>query len=276
MFPCILFQVLNYIFLGGEDKMMKKLFSIHLIVLLVIASVMLTPVQASTITVKGGAEKGSAKAVSWISKNDFVTRMTASKKHYWFKFKTCSDSRFYTIKIKNCNKPGYVDYYLTDNSSASLNHGYIWKGESREINMKLKSSRYYYLHLVNYSGSDPGNVKFSIKSRKDVVGDTRGSAKLIAIGKTYTGTLDGSGDVDYIKFKPAVSGSYNFVVKNCNYKGNMNFSVMDRYEDTLGNRTYYTEKGGTITANLTKNNWYYVKINGYGRVGAYKVTVKKK
>ena len=237
---------------------------------------MATPVQASTITLKGGTKIGAAQALAWGSKVDFVTKMTTSRKHYWFKFKTCSDSRFYTIKITNCNKPGYVDYYLTDSSSASLKHSYIWKGESREINMKLKNARYYYLHLVNSSGSGSGNVKFSVKSRKDVIGDTLGSAKSIALGNTYSGTLDGNGDVDYFKFKPATSGSYNFVVKNCNYKGNMNIRVMDRYEDSLGSRTYYTDKGGTITAKLTKNNWYYVKFNGYGRVGTYKVTVKKK
>lgn len=255
--------------------MLKRLLSIHIIVLLVIASVMVTPVQASTITTNGGTVIGSAKTLSWSAKNTFVTRMTSSRKHYWFKFKTCSSSHFYTITIKNCNKPGYVDYYLTDRNNDSIKHAYLWNGESREINIKLKNSRYYYLHLVNYSGSGPGNVKFSIKCRRDALGDTLGSAKTIALNKTYAGTLDGDGDVDFVKFKPTNSGSYKFEVKNCNYSGNMNFKVMDRYEDSLGSRTYYKGSGGTISVKLSKNEWYYVKINGYGRVGTYKVTVKK-
>lgn len=256
--------------------MMKRLFSIYVIAVLMIAGVFVTPAEASTTILKGGTGIKTAKSVPWSSTKTFVTRMTTSRKHYWFKFKTCSDSRFYTISIKNCSKPGYVDYYLTDSYKDTLKHDYLWNGDSRNISIKLKASKYYYLHLVNYSGNGPGNVKFSIKSRKDSVGDTLGSAKAIAVSKTYGGTLDGSGDVDYFKFKPASSGSYSFVVKNCNYQGNMDIKVMDRYEDSLGSRTYYKGDGGTITVKLTKGNWYYVKFNGYGLIGTYKVTVKKK
>ncbi len=236
---------------------------------------MVTPVQASTTTVKGGTTLRAAKALSWGSGKYFVTKMSATRKHYWFKFKTCSDSRFYTITVKNCNKPGYADYYLTDQSGSSLSRGSLWKGDSRNFDIKLKGLRYYYLHLVNYSGNSSGNIKFNIKSRKDVVGDTIGAAKTISIGKTYAGTLDGSKDVDYVKVKPASSGTYKFVVKNCNYSGNMVFKVMDRYEDSFAGRTYYTGKGGTMTVKLTKGQWYYVRLSGYGRVGTYKVTVKK-
>ncbi len=254
---------------------MKKLLSIHLIIVLMIANVMVMPVQASTVSVSGGTTLNKATGLAWSSGKYYVTRMTSSKKNYWYRFKTCSDSRFYTITIKNLSKPGYVDYYIKDSSGDSVSKSYLYNGDSREISIKLKSSRYYYIHLVNSSGTDPGNVKFNIKSRKDVVGDTLAAAKSLTLNKSFYGTMDGKGDVDCLKFRPTATGTYKFVVKNCNYKGNMNFKVMDQYQDTLGSRTYYTEKGGTISLKLTGNKWYYVRINGYGLIGTYRVAVTK-
>ena len=227
---------------------------------------------AMAATLQGGPTKGKAARIS--IGVEYVGKLSNIKKTVWYKFKATSSEGFYTVTVKNLNVPNVISAFLMDANEEELDHKtYYGKNDSFVSNQKLKKNRWYYIRVDNfYTGS--GNIKVSVKFTKDGEGDTLKKAKTIQKGKPYIGSLDVKKDVDYLVFKAPKTGYYTFTIKNINVNTTMNSYILDKYEEELSSKTYYSKNNSHVaTLRLKKGQYYYIRINSISGTGKYKVTI---
>lgn len=253
-------------------KKMKRRLSAMLIMLLMVGA-MAIPAQAKTVQVQGGPRIEKATNLVYGNNKYYVGRVTDVKKDLWYRFQTRSTDNFYTISAKNLSVDGYVDIALTDRYEDTVYSGYMWTNSENVKNIKLKKSTYYYIHIHNES-SNSGNVKISIKTRKDAIGDTKKAPRALAIGKGTSSSIDGDGDTDFIRIKPASTGYYRISVKNCSMDGYLDAYVLDSYDEQLYYAYMWKDNLKTTKIKLVKGRYYYIKLYGT-TVGTYKVSVRR-
>ena len=249
-----------------------------LILTMLMLCLLATTAQAAKVSKNGGTTKRKAKAVTVNTKNNtYVGKFTATKKTYWYKFTTLSFDAFYTFTPKNNSIDEAVHFYLLDKSEDELWHDYFYKNGSAVKNLKLKKKTTYYVRIENnYSGK--GYAQFTLRARKDKIADVRQKATTMKVSSTMNGTMDGDGDYDWFKFKPAKTAYYTFIAKNLNADGAVNFTLCDQYEEEIL-RDYFYKNGefNKVTpVKLKAGKWYYICVNNSGNyTGNYRVSVRK-
>ena len=228
---------------------------------------------AMAATLQGGPTKGKAARIS--IGVEYVGKLSNIKKTVWYKFKTTSSEGFYTVTVKNLSVPNSISAYLMDANEEELDRWvYFGKNSSFVSNVKLKTKKWYYI-CVDNKGTGAGNIKVSVTFKKDVEGDTLKKAKTIQRGKPYIGSLDGKKDVDYLVFKAPKTGYFTFTIKNVNVSSSISSYILDKYEEELSRKNYYSKNYSHVaTLRLKKGQYYYILIKTSGGTGNYRVTVK--
>lgn len=229
---------------------------------------------------------------------------------FYEKYLTETGTENYYLTIKNkLSKPIDVIYYINtiyESSpgkevgfgSGTYFHFYVERFEAnktKEINIEIPSNKLYhniygeYGHQLGFGVVDIGTSWDNIDwfdvsainlypSHRNSFGNSLDNGYKVVAGVSnsavFEGKIDTSGDVEYLRFKPLETNDYLIQGSGtANIYGELyNSNKIKVSGDNLGgsNNTF------SITANLVKDQEYYIKIgHNIGRTqGMYKITIK--
>lgn len=215
---------------------------------------------------------------------EYVSSLSKAEEVDWFKFNTLSEDAYYSVELKNYSLPGYEnsgeingDYapniYLYDANMQVIDNG----NNKVILNNKLENNAVYYIkiYMGHYKDSSTGNYEISLNYKFDTAENEMENAKSISVNNTHIDSLDGTGDIDWFKFKSTSSGEYEITLKNYDLSGYdsnkeingdyaPNIYVYDAYSQQLAHKN----NNITFTVELEANTTYYIKV----QMGGYKTT----
>ena len=226
--------------------------------------------------VAGGSSKAGASTISLNSTS--YGDIYAADTEYWHKFTTSSNDSFYEIKAKNVSADGYGWYaYLYD---GNLNE--VWKAENKNENetatvqVKLEPNTTYYFKCYT-KNKVVGRYSLTIKEIPDDLGDTKASAKTVALGEEVVQCVDAWSDTDWFCFTTEDDEAY-YKVKAKNLSiGSYGYYLylFAQNEEELGsivNKSIH--ESGTFYLKLQPSTTYYIKCTATNKLtGNYKFSV---
>jgi fibronectin type 3 domain-containing protein len=162
-------------------------------------------------------------------------------------------------------------YEITSNDDADPSNNNFF------ISAKLDSGITYYISVSHKNDSDvdtAGLGAYSLKLYKgiDMEGDNFDTASQLALEKNVDCRIDYSGDYDYFKFTPAVSGEYT--IESAGYSNLTGILYNGSKENLSSNSNGADSRNFRIVYNLTAGQTYYLRVYGNGSgSGQYKIRV---
>jgi len=275
----------------------KRSISFMLSVIMLATVLLVAPVTASAeddyTVIPGGSSMSSATAVSF--NKMYAARLTYEEVLY-FKFTVPKGRGFVELYGKNIS---INTKYTSDNYSLNLSvydryehfQGYLTLKENEEdyYNSKgLSEDTTYYLIVHNGSPHrSPGYFKFKLSffadEAYDKVEDASAYGSVISTNTKITGTIDGTTDYEYYKFKTGSAKKYQLQVQTGNwitygsYASN-SFEIRNGIDEKLIGVYVYDYKCDTVQVTdaieLQPNTYYYVYVEPYKiRHATYSFTV---
>ncbi len=262
---------------------MKKFLSaiLSLITVVTLFAGMNIQVNAATVKLNGSTDKSTAPEIAFDT--EYATYYEPGQ-IIWFKFTAKDTDTWYNLWGKNTS----VGLRYTDTLGLSIvddfdevqskfdigNEGYDY--------IKFEKGNTYYVRITQqYSGvQSAGYIKFNIHSEPDVYPETIDEATSVSIGKKYTSTIGGKGDVDFVKFNSGNMTGANLNVYNYDiddYFGDWGFRVLlynanKEFLWNSGKISPDTTSSNDLT--LDKNKTYYLQFySDYSSFGKYNFTI---
>ncbi len=204
----------------------------------------------------------------------------------YFKFKTSTSDSFYNIELSNSGVTESIRLYLYTEDDLTTGIASI-KSEIANANsivQKLQPNHTYYLIVQrSYDWDYPtGTYKINIKEIKDDAPDSFKKSKSLSLDKKSTFKINVIGDIDYFKFKPSKSGTYNITFANQNCDGNIDAVIFydDDVTQSIGVIQSKKATKNTTSYKLKANHIYYISVNQSYQyssvVGKYSLIIKFK
>lgn len=204
----------------------------------------------------------------------------------YFKFKTSSSDSFYNIELSNSEATDSIGMFLYTEAdlTAGISNITANVAQSNSIVQKLMPNRTYYLIVQSPSNwyTPTGTYKINIKEIKDDAPDSFKKSKTLSLNKKNSYKINVDGDIDYFKFKPSNSGTYNITFTNKNCDGYIDAVIFNEDDVTQNIGLIQSTKAtkNTSSYKLKANHTYYIAVNErhqYGYVsGEYSLTIKLK
>lgn len=225
-------------------------------------------VTGAEITITGGSDKASAKAIELEQSYIGTLEKEADKENAWYKFTTHSAPGYYYFHVKNIESgTPYAVYLLTENGDKLKE---TWFSSEFTNAYKLDPGATYYIRVHNDWNCE-GKYKFDVSYTADPEGNSIEEAYGLTADTPYRGTNAADGEYDYYKFTTGSAGYYEVKIIN---------ESMGSYADWRVH-TVYGEKlsSGSVSRGSTKNSYYILEANttygiyvkGNGSTGYYTV-----
>ena len=243
---------------------MKKLGSILAVIIMCLTFSTTAKAAAGLTEVIGSSTMENATPISFDV--DYVSAKDGEDMYY--KFTTPAKKAYYFLYVKNIN----IAYAYGEYFDVKLENAYgeiVGKtgsyvdapNESTTIEAVLEPGTTYYIHA---NGVNNGNFRMNIYYNEDKIGDFMEASTKVSLNSNVTGTIDGTGDIDWYCFK---TGNYeNYILNFKNLSGTtMHVHVYNQYSEILGYDTYvgsWDYDGSYIYLNnLSPNTKYYVRMS---------------
>lgn len=258
-------------------RMRRFLSALMLIVMITIIIPINVPINVNAAVLNGSGAKKNAVTVPKFG-TTYTTKFTRSQKRKWYKFKTRDCNAGYRIVVKNINISKEMCVNIYDSSGVNFDGDFLWKGDKYDAMFKLKRNQWYFIEITN-AYSSAGTVSLYMSFRKDLIGGSKESAKVIYRKTTYNSSIEGQYDCDFFKFQPTAAGYYTFDFFNSggSYK---DIVIRDSYGKELDYEFWLkTDRHFKSRNKLIKGRWYYIQISGacqgdLTRSGYYSITVR--
>lgn len=202
----------------------------------------------------------------------------------WFKFETDSNNSYYNFSFENISCSDTLRLFVYEyvegageNPLREIANKSISKGNTTNFDLNLKTNTLY-LCKTYASYDEIGGYQLDIVQNEDGIGNSLDTAyKDFGVNKKLESSIDGSYDVDYIRFETDDVDSFYYVsgiakssqlyITICDDKGN---EIRKQYLNTINDKF-------TQNIKLNNNSTYYLKVFApYDYITDYEIELTKK
>lgn len=270
----------------------KVLFFIIMALLITVLPINLNSAKAAYTDLDAGNSMDDATDL--INLNvDYVSSLSNSGENGWFKFTTGKSPAYYNFYVKNISLADYNYYYygleaILYNSVGEILISYH-VGENYDNNQDIKleeNSTYYLRFYSSEKAAAIGNYRFNVSYTLDKEYDTKEESSKIKLNKKYTSSLDGqgsineTGDIDWVKFTTEKVQKYTLYVKNLSipkynyYHSGLYAIVYSEYDEKIADIELDSNYAKSIELELNSNTTYYIEFySPSGNKGNYSYSI---